>query len=223
MKLSYTFAAITFLLSGQFVVGHALAIEEAGYAVVFKADQFEIRQYRPYIVAETFVEGEFDEVGSVGFRRLFDYISGNNRSQESIEMTSPVTQEPQSEKIEMTAPVTQEKQAGRYRITFLMPSRLTLQTLPQPLDENVQLKQMPARWVAAHRYSGTWSRSRYESRTEDLFQWIGEQGLKPAGEPVFARYDAPFIPWFLRRNEVLIPIEIPDSDARARFRSQTVK
>ena len=79
-------------------------------------------------------------MGNIGFRRLFDYISGNNRSRQSIEMTAPVTQAPNSEKIEMTAPVTQEKQAGRFRITFLMPSRFSMQTLPQPLDEKVRLK-----------------------------------------------------------------------------------
>jgi len=219
MKIIYLISVISLLSIGQLGTTTALALEEADYSVIFKTDQFEIRQYEPYIVAETFVEGDFDDVSSVGFRRLFDYISGNNRSQTKIEMTSPVTQESQSEKIEMTAPVTQEKVSGRYRITFLMPSRFTMQTLPQPLDKDVRLKTMPARWIAANRYSGTWSRSRYESHETALIEWIQGQGLKPSGEPVFARYDAPFIPWFLRRNEVLVPIQKPDEDILSRFRN----
>lgn len=219
MKITYLIVIIGLLSVGPAGVTTAQALEESEYSVIYKTEQFEIRQYEPYIVAETFVEGDFDDVSSVGFRRLFDYISGNNRSQTKIEMTSPVTQEPQSEKIEMTAPVTQEKVSGRYRITFLMPSRLTMQTLPQPLDENVSLKKMPARWVAANRYSGTWSRSRYESHKKDLVEWIQDKDLIPSGEPVFARYDAPFVPWFLRRNEVLIPIEKPGDDIMARFKN----
>jgi hypothetical protein len=217
MKIIYLIVFITVLTFGPLTAENAAATEEAGFKVVYQSDPFEIRQYQPRIVAETFVAGDFDEVGNVGFRRLFDYISGNNRSQVKIEMTSPVTQEPQSEKIEMTAPVTQEKQAGRYRITFLMPSRFTMETLPQPLDENVKLKEKPAAWIAAIRYSGTWSRSRYESREKELLEWVRQRGLKPAGAPVFARYNAPFIPWFMRRNEVLIPIQMPDEETLETF------
>jgi hypothetical protein len=223
MKIMYLMVCIIFLVFGPLSAENAAAIEEAGFTVFYQSDPFEIRRYQPRIVAETYVAGDFDEVGNVGFRRLFDYISGNNRSQAKIEMTSPVTQEPQSEKIEMTAPVTQEKQADRYRITFLMPSRFTMETLPQPLDENVKLKEMPAAWMAAIRYSGTWRRSRYESREKQLLEWVRQQGLKPAGEPVFARYNAPFMPWFLRRNEVLLPIQVPDEKTRAKFRDATGK
>ena len=219
MMLKYVVVFISALLFGPLAASNAAAIEEAPFTVFHKSDPFEIRRYQPRIVAETFVAGDFDEAGNAGFRRLFDYISGSNRSRTKIEMSSPVTQEPQSEKIEMTAPVTQEKQAGRYRITFLMPSRFTMEALPQPLDENVKLKEMPARWMAAKRYSGTWSRSRYESHEKKLLDWVRRQGLKPAGEPVFARYNAPFVPWFLRRNEVLLPIQAPDREAMEKYQN----
>jgi len=101
---------------------NAMAIEKAKFNILESDLDFEIRQYAPQIVAETLVEGDFKKVGNQGFRRLFDYISGNNRRKQSIAMTAPVTQQANSEKIAMTAPVTQQKVDNKWRITFLMPS-----------------------------------------------------------------------------------------------------
>jgi hypothetical protein len=148
-------------------------------------------------------------VGNEGFRRLVEYIGGANRTQARISMTAPVVQEPASEEIAMTAPVAQEKVGDRYRITFLMPSKYTLETLPQPTDTRIQLRAEPMRRVAAIRYSGFWSRSRYDDHERRLREWIGQRGLEPVSEPVWARYDPPFMPWFLRRNEVLIEVRDP--------------
>jgi hypothetical protein len=185
----------------------AMAIEEAKYTVVEKDGAFELRQYEDHIVAETFVEGDFEEVGKVAFRRLYDYISGNNRKRQEIEMTAPVTQEADSQKIAMTAPVGQEPADGRWRITFVMPVEYTMETLPEPMDPEVALREEQGRWMAALRYSGTWSRKRYMERALELREWIETKGLQPLGEPVFARYNSPFMLWFLRRNEVLIPVQ----------------
>ena len=121
-----------------FVV-EAQAIEKAQYEVIESDENFELRRYAPRIVAETFVAGEFKAVGNVGFRRLFDYISGNNIKDQKISMTAPVSQEAQSEKIAMTAPVTQERSQDQWRITFLMPAEYTMETLPKPLDALVRL------------------------------------------------------------------------------------
>lgn len=184
-----------------------MAIEKAKYTVVETEGKFELRQYGPYIVAETMVEGDFDEVGNEGFRRLFDYISGKNRKQQSITMTAPVSQEARSEKISMTAPVNQMRVGEKYRITFLMPAEYTMETLPEPLDTRVKLKEAPGQLIAALRYSGTWSRDRYEEKRIRLQELMRQRDLEPAGEPIFARYNPPFMPWFLRRNEVLIPVE----------------
>jgi effector-binding domain-containing protein len=184
----------------------AVAVEEVKYRVLESSGDFELRQYESSLGAETTVEGDFHEVGNEGFRRLFDYISGKNRKKESIPMTAPVSQEPSSEKIPMTAPVNQEKVGGAWRITFLMPSALTMETLPEPLDSRVKLVKIPGRLMAALSYSGTWSRERYEDKEKRLKELIRQRGLKIEGEPVFARYNPPFMPWFLRRNEVLIPV-----------------
>ena len=187
--------------------GEAMAIEESRYTVVEQADDFELRWYEPSIVAETLVEGGFSKVGSEGFRRLAGYIFGKNRKQESIDMTAPVSQESSSEKIAMTAPVNQEADDGQWRITFTMPAEYTMETLPVPLDDRVTLVRESGRLMAAIQYSGTWSRDRYEEKEETLRSLMVERGLKAVGEPVFARYNAPFTLWFLRRNEVLIPVE----------------
>jgi hypothetical protein len=200
-------AMFLYVIISLFVGGPLLAIETASYQVVEKDGDFEIRQYAPYIVAETLVEGEMDEVGNEGFRRLFGYISGNNQKKQSISMTAPVTQEKTAEKIAMTAPVTQERAGGKFRITFMLPSEYTLETLPEPLDSRVALAAEPARLVAAIQYSGTWSLKRFEEHKKKLDDWILKRGLKPLADPVWARYDPPFKPWFLRRNEVLIPVE----------------
>jgi hypothetical protein len=184
----------------------AVATEEVKYRVLESSGDFELRQYESSLGAETTVEGDFHEVGNEGFRRLFDYISGKNRKKQSIPMTAPVSQEASSEKIPMTAPVNQEKVGGAWRITFLMPSAFTMETLPEPLDSRVKLVKIPGRLMAALKYSGTWSRERYEGKEQRLKELIRQRGLKIEGEPVFARYNPPFMPWFLRRNEVLIPV-----------------
>jgi hypothetical protein len=209
MKAWKSIAVLSFplLAFGVFFSGsEVMAIEEAKYEVLEKERDFELRQYEDHIVAETVVEGEFDQVGNEGFRRLYGYITGSNRTKQSIPMTTPVSQEPSSEKIPMTAPVNQERVGSKWRITFLMPPTYSMEALPEPLDSRVELKKNPGRLMAALRYSGTWRRELYREKEARLMEVIQERGFKSVGEPVFARYNPPFTPWFLRRNEVLIPV-----------------
>lgn len=180
-----------------------MALEKPEYEILASEGDRELRRYQPYIVAETYVDSDFESAGNQGFRRLADYIFGNNRSRKTLEMTAPVAQT-SSEKIAMTAPVSMEREGRRYRITFMMPSEYTLDTLPVPNDPEVRLRQVPGQLMVAIRYSGTWSQRRYEQHLEELETWVANQGWAVAGEPVFARYDPPIVPWFLRRNEILI-------------------
>jgi hypothetical protein len=185
-----------------------VGIEKPEYTVLEKQGKFEIRQYEPQIVAETVVDSGFEDAGNVAFRRLFNYISGENRTKESIKMTAPVSQKPKSEKISMTAPVNQRRSEDKYVLSFLMPSKYTMETLPETLDTNVTLRKIPARKIAAIRYSGTWSRKGYELHRNQLEEFIRDRKLTKTGEEaIWARYDPPFQLWFLRRNEVLIPIK----------------
>jgi effector-binding domain-containing protein len=194
---------VLFFLPSCVTVG----IETPKYKVIEKEGQLEIRRYPPQIVAETIVQADFDQSGNLAFRRLYKYISGRNRTKQSIAMTAPVNQKTAAQKIPMTAPVTQQKVKENYAVSFLMPAEYSLETLPEPLDPNVILKEIPARKLAAIRYSGAWSQKRYETHKAKLLNFIRQKERKIIGEPIFARYDPPFQLWFLRRNEVLIPIQ----------------
>ena len=185
----------------------AMAIEEATYNVLKKDNDFEIRDYAPHILAETIVEGDLEEAGNKAFNRLFRYISGDNRSRDKVAMTAPVSQEPMGDKIKMTAPVGQQRVEGKWAVSFMMPASYTLETLPEPEDPTVTLRQVPARRMAAVRYSGFWSEKNYLRYKMALESWIHEKGFTIAGDPIWARYNPPFTPWFLRRNEILIPVD----------------
>jgi len=198
---------ILLILSAMLVGGgNAMAIEETNYSVVEKEDNFEIRDYAPHTLAETVVAGSLEDAGNKAFNRLFEYISGNNQSRAKVAMTAPVSQEPAGEKIDMTAPVGQQAAGERWVVSFMMPASYTLETLPKPLDPAVTLRAVPARRMAAIRYSGFWSEEGYLRNKAALESWIEKKGYKVIAEPVWARYNAPFSLWFLRRNEVLISI-----------------
>jgi hypothetical protein len=182
-------------------------LEEAKYTVLEKQGDFEIRQYEACVWAQTTVAADFDRAGSIAFHRLYDYISGHNHRQESIAMTAPVSQWAGGEKSATTALVDPQNADEQWVLAFTMPADHERQTLPQPLDPTVVLCEVPARKVAVVRYSGTWSRKRYERNKARLEAFIQEKGMRIVGEAVFARYDPPFQLFFLRRNEVLIPVE----------------
>ena len=176
-----------------------MAIESPKYEVLKRYDDFEVRQYPAFLVAEVEVSGDRGEAGNAAFRLLGGYIFGGNTSASKIEMTSPVTQ---AEKIEMTSPVTQTQSDGKWKVQFSMPSKWTLETLPTPNDNRVTLREEPGRVVAVVKYSGTWSEKNYQEHLEVLQKGLAREGLSAVGEPTWARYNPPFMPWFLRTNEI---------------------
>ena len=183
-----------------------MAVEEAKYSVSVKQDELEIREYAPSIIAEVVVNGDFKNASSAAFRKLFKYISGSNITSSKIAMTAPVTQKSQSEKIAMTAPVGQRKSGQGWAVSFMMPASYTMDTIPVPEDPSVVLREVPAYRAAAIRYSGRWSEKAYRKQLVQLEEWIEKSNLEAIGEPLWARYNAPFTPWFMRRNEILIPV-----------------
>ena len=182
-------------------------VKEASYTVERTDGIFQVRIYAPQVVAETVVDGTLEDAGNKAFRLLFNYISGANRSKGKIAMTTPVAQQSEGEKIAMTSPVGQEALSNQWAVTFMMPPGYTLETLPEPTDGKVHLRAIPARRMAAVKYSGTWSRQRYELNLTKLRQWMKAERLEAIGDPIWARYNPPFTPWFLRRNEVLVPLQ----------------
>jgi hypothetical protein len=183
-----------------------------------------VRAYPALLAAETTVQGERAGAVNAAFRVLAGYIFGANTPRERIAMTAPVTQErapsPRrtaagGERIAMTAPVTQEPAAGEgeWLVRFFMPAGYRLETLPDPTDPRVRLSEIPARRVAALSFSGLWTQSTLDQRTDELRARIAAAGLRvaPGAAPVFAFYDPPWTPFFMRRNEVMLDLEPPGS------------
>jgi len=184
----------------------ASGVEEPKFRTALAEGGLEIREYAPVVVAETVVEGDWRVAGNAGFRRLAKYIFGGNDGGKKIAMTAPVSQRSKGQKIAMTAPVSQERSGSNWVVAFTMPSEYSLDRLPVPDDPAVKLRQVGERRVGAIRFSGIWDAQRFEAKTAELRRWLESRGETAMGEPVTARYDPPWTPWFLRRNEILFEL-----------------
>ncbi len=182
------------------------AIEEPDYQVIRKIDNVELRHYAPYVVAEVVLDTPAEDAGSQAFPILAGYIFGKNKGEKTFAMTAPVTQTAAPIRMDMTAPVTQAAVAGGMQVQFVLPKGVTLATAPEPIDPRVQLRLVPAGTWAVIRYSGTWSQSNYLEHLDVLKAALQAAGVATQGEPVLARYNAPFTPWFLRRNEIWLAL-----------------
>ena len=182
------------------------AIEEPDYAVVRKFDNVELRQYAPYVVAEVVLNTPAEDAGSQAFPILAGYIFGKNKGERKFAMTAPVTQTAAPMRMDMTAPVTQAAVAGGTRVQFVLPKGVTLAAAPEPIDPRVQLRVVPAGTWAVIRYSGTWSQSNYLEHLGELKASLDAASVATQGEPVLARYNGPFTPWFMRRNEIWLAL-----------------
>ena len=194
------------MLAGCSVLGKRTA-SEPPYKVLAEEGDVEVRQYGEMIVAETVIEGAYQQTGAPGFSRLAGYIFGKNRSREKLSMTAPVLQEPASEKISMTAPVLQEKKGSAWVMAFVMPEGSRLETLPVPLDPAVTLRSVQGKKVGIIRYSGLHSERNLRSYAGKLTKWLETKGYRELSQPRAASYDPPWTLPFLRRNEVHIDIE----------------
>lgn len=195
--------------------------EAPDHETVEKDGAFEVRRYKPYVVAKTTVaEDDFDKASREGFRRLAGYIFGGNKGKDEIAMTSPVTAEPQTadregEKIAMTVPVSSSKADEGWRISFMMPSDYDLESLPAPNDPRVKFERVEERCRVAVQFSWLTTDDRVAKHTEQLKSWAKSKGLNVQGEPVVARYDDPFtLPWN-RTNEIWFDVEDAEECATA--------
>ncbi|MBM4220671.1 MAG: heme-binding protein [Gammaproteobacteria bacterium] len=186
-----------------------MAIEEPAYTVRHASGKIEYREYAPYLVAETLVDGEtdFESAGNVAFGRLFRYISGDNTTRTKIAMTAPVSQQAGGEKIAMTVPVQQAGTRSGWRVAFTLPAKYSLETAPVPADSRIRIVREPARLLAVLRYSGRWTESSYNAGRDELLASLSAAGVGMRGEPQLARYNAPFVPPFMRRNEVMVEVD----------------
>jgi len=188
-----------------------MAYEEPPFEVVASTDDYEIRRYESYLVAEVETEGSLRGSGNQAFRILAGYIFGDNRQQTKMEMTTPVESAPADGgvKMEMTIPVTSEPVGeGKevYRYAFVMERKYTEETLPEPIDSRIRIRRIEPRTAAVLTFSGLVSASKVEKRERELLGLLQRDGIEVAGSPYLARYNGPFTLPFLRRNEIIVPI-----------------
>lgn len=171
----------------------ARAVEEPPFSVIASEPPFELRRYPAFVVAQTQQGGDFDAASRTGFRLIASYIFGDNRQDSGGKR-----------KISMTAPVTVTPADQGWQVHFVMPANESLQSLPQPLNSHIQLRQVPAHEVAAVRFSGFTTQASMQAQTARLRAWAQAKQLKLSPTAQVARYDNPFtLPWN-RRNEILI-------------------
>ena len=180
--------------------------ETPKYDVIKKAKHVELRRYPAQIKAEVEVDGlTYQKALYQGFSILAGFIFGDNIDTEKIAMTSPV-QVSNPKKIEMTKPVT-VRGDGSYSVAFIMPVKYTLETLPKPNDPRINLTEIDSEVMAALRFSGYFSENKVRKAKQRLGGWIAQEGLEAEGDYIVARYNPPWVPWFLARNEVMIQIK----------------
>ncbi len=183
-----------------------MAIETPKYKVLKKQGKIEIREYQPYLIANVYVSaGSYSRAGNYGFGALADYIFGNNTKTDKIPMTAPVNTE-MSEQIPMTAPVDTTKQKGAYKVSFTMPASYRMQDIPKPNNKEVSLEEVPKHKTATITFAGYTSQGKVESKIAELKAWAKDNNIKLKGSATLSRYDSPWKPGFIRRNEVSFKI-----------------
>jgi hypothetical protein len=204
MKIIQGFIGLVVLLGTTFV--HAY--EQPKYKIVAEHSDYEIREYEPYLVAETVVDSSFDGSGGPAFRRLASYIFGEN--------SSPTDE---SVRMQMTVPVARQRisdeRDDRYAYWFVMENKYDKESLPTPIDERVRIREVPRRQVAALRYSGRINEANFLKHASRLTNLLDTGEYISLGEPQAAVYNGPFTLPFMRRNEVLVeivPKEMLDAD-----------
>jgi hypothetical protein len=186
----------------------AIATEEPAFQITLQDGALEVRDYPGLVAAEVSVSGTRDEASSAGFRLLAGYIFGGNTTRQSIAMTAPVVQTASpSESIAMTAPVLMTGSTGAWMVRFIMPSKYTLATLPVPNDPQVKLLALPPTRFAVVKFSGLAHEDDVEKKTAELLAFTTAKRLIVTGPAALARYNPPWTLWFLRRNEVMVPLQ----------------
>jgi len=161
----------------------------------------ELRHYPAHTLISCDVGGDFDSAGSRGFGPLVRYISGANQQGQQIAMTSPVIHAPRSQ--------------ATHSISFVLPEGMNPGDAPRPADGRVEVHEVSPRLVAALRFAGGWSKERADQKEQALMGLLESLGLTPYGAVFFARYDPPWKPGLLRRNEALVEVAEPSTSSHS--------
>jgi hypothetical protein len=160
--------------------------QEQPFTVVRKIGDLEIRDYPASVHAQMTLTGSSNTVGNKAFGSLVGYITSNN--------------------IAMTSPVIQERNEDQWNVSFVMPAGMNASQMPQPTNSELMIREVPEHLAGATTWSGSWKYAEVEKRGEEMVKQLADLGYRVVGEPRWARYDPPWKPWFMRRNEVIVPI-----------------
>lgn len=167
--------------------------QQQPYEVLAQHKGFELRKYPAGFQIETLATGDFVRAGNLGFGPLVRYISGNNKAGKSIAMTAPVIQESAG--------------PSKHMVRFVLPSQMKAQDVPGASDKAVKVIEVPEHIAAARRFSGSWNQEKFDLEGQKLISELLSSGLETEGSLYFARFDPPWKPGFLKRNEVLIRVK----------------
>ena len=200
--------AATVFMSACSVFGNS-GVEIAPYKVLEQDGAIEIRHYESLVLVTTDMPGGMEEGQNEAFQRLFKYISGENEPKREIAMTAPVIMQNQDagQKIEMTAPVFMGNQGETQTMSFVLPAQYDFQSAPKPSNSSVRLQEMKDYTVAALQFSGLLNEKNIQRHHGLLQDWIDKSLYKETGSYMTAGYNPPWTLPFLRRNEILIPVE----------------
>jgi hypothetical protein len=172
------------LMTMAIISSNTMATETPDYQVLTQDGKFEIREYPVLRVVRT-------AAGDGDFMRLFRYISGGNEAEQ---------------KIAMTAPVLMKHEGPNKGMSFIVPRDVAAANVPAPKDSAVMTDSLPAGRFAVYRYSGGRNEANEQEALGKLRAWIDKRRLEVEGDPMFGYYDPPWIPTFLRRNEVMLRV-----------------
>ena len=178
------------MVLGLIITSNAMAYEEANYEIVKTNEVYEIRKYSDRLAIETATSNQ-----NSGFRKLFNYISGNNEDNEEIKMTTPVTQ---------------VEKKGNMTMQFYLPSRFNKENIPSPSNPDVKILNIKGGYYAAIIYSGRTSDKNFIKHKSILENELKKDDMSILSPPIKATYNGPFTLPMNRRNEVMFEVNVKD-------------
>lgn len=196
------------------------AANEPHFRVVVEDHNIQIREYHSYTMANVVVDEPFNKATRVAFKQLFDYISGDNSGSEKIDMTAPVLVIPKSistisqtkhvQPNSKTAPAVLDQSRQGWAVAFVLPEGMNSATSPTPADSRITLHDVPAKRVAAIRFTGRLRTAPLEIQRQQLSDWLHKNSLEHDGDWRVAGYNPPWTLPPLRRNEIMVTLTNAD-------------
>ncbi len=189
---------VLFYIATVFVAGCTVfgdnQVNEAPYTVLEKEDNIELRHYERLVLVTTPMSDDSGRENS-SFPKLFNYITGENKTTQEIPMTAPVFMDQVNNASES--------------MSFVLPKDFTMETAPLPQDPTVKLEEITDFTVAVITFNGFLKLDNIDEHKAILEKWIAAKGYTKTGQIKTAGYNPPYTIPSLRRNEVLIEIKKP--------------